>query len=219
MTARAAGIRATVEFPQAVPCPIAAAARETGSVIDRVWSSVTPNGEATSVSEFLVSAEAPPSMDGLTPVLSLGRTHLLRAEHGDGPGCPCQLLGRHGCAVQQYSVRPESLRLVFHAVDYPELQAVVNDLLERFPAADVKRLLRDPDSGTGGDVVPVDRGRLTDRQLQVLQTAYRMGYFDRPRAANATEVADELDIDGSTFSEHLRAAEGKVLADLLEEGP
>lgn len=42
-----------------------------------------------------------------------------------------------------------------------------------------------------------------------------MGYFERPRRANATEVADVLDINPSTFSEHLAAAESKLIEDVL----
>ena len=43
-----------------------------------------------------------------------------------------------------------------------------------------------------------------------------MGYFERPKGANATDVADELGINRSTFSEHVSAAERKILTDVLE---
>jgi predicted DNA binding protein len=49
----------------------------------------------------------------------------------------------------------------------------------------------------------------------VLETAHEMGYFERPRRANGTEVAAALDIDPSTFSEHLAAAQRKLLRDVL----
>ena len=68
------------------------------------------------------------------------------------------------------------------------------------------------------DVVFVDRGKLTDRQHEVLRTAYDMGYFERPRGANATEVAASLDINPSTFTEHLLSAQRKLLGDVLEDG-
>ena len=62
----------------------------------------------------------------------------------------------------------------------------------------------------------VNRGKLTDRQREVLQTAYKMGYFERPKRANATEIAAELDISQSTFTEHLVTAQRKILEDVLE---
>ena len=61
----------------------------------------------------------------------------------------------------------------------------------------------------------VDRGRLTDRQREVLQTAYDMGYFDHPKRANASEVAAALDISPSTFTEHLAVAQQKILEAIL----
>jgi hypothetical protein len=67
------------------------------------------------------------------------------------------------------------------------------------------------------DLVPVDRGRLTERQAEVLSTAYEMGYFEYPRDSNATEVAAELGIRPSTFTEHLSAAQSKLLEDLVGE--
>ena len=72
------------------------------------------------------------------------------------------------------------------------------------------------DGEDDGALVPVDVGRLTDRQREVLETAYGMGYFEYPRGANASEVAGELGIEPSTLAEHLAAAQSKLLAELLE---
>jgi hypothetical protein len=51
----------------------------------------------------------------------------------------------------------------------------------------------------------------------VLRTAHEMGYFGYPREANATAVADALDVGVSTFTEHLAAAQRTVFDDLLPE--
>lgn len=58
----------------------------------------------------------------------------------------------------------------------------------------------------GDDYTP-----LTDRQQQVLELAFQMGYFERPRGKNAEELATMLNISRSTFTQHLRAAEQKIL--------
>jgi len=65
--------------------------------------------------------------------------------------------------------------------------------------------------------VPVDLEKLTDRQREVLETAYEMGYYQYPRGANASEVADALDICPSTLAEHLAAAQTKLLDDVLAD--
>jgi hypothetical protein len=64
--------------------------------------------------------------------------------------------------------------------------------------------------------VPVDLERLTDRQREVVETAYRMGYFEYPRETNASGVAAELGIEPSTLAEHLAAAQSKLLGAVLD---
>lgn len=54
--------------------------------------------------------------------------------------------------------------------------------------------------------------RLTDRQREVLCTAYEAGFYDQPRGATAGAVADELEISGATFSQHRRTAERKLVS-------
>lgn len=213
-----AGIRATVSFAAPVGCPLAAVSAAAGTAVDRAATSVPPP-ETASVTDFAVGAVEgfDPETDvdaDLTPLFSHGSTEWYRVAHG-GYDCPCVLLGRHGCPVVRSVAREGGLTLVFHAADYDELQRAIGDLRERFPGADIERFVRSPATERSRDAVLVDRGKLTDRQLEVLETAREMGYFERPRRANATEVAAELDITASTLREHLAAAERKILDDLL----
>ncbi|QLG29737.1 GAF domain-containing protein (plasmid) [Halorarum halophilum] len=59
--------------------------------------------------------------------------------------------------------------------------------------------------------------RLTDRQLEVLRTAYLNEYFEWPRGNTGEEIADLLGITQPTFNNHLRVAERKLLTMLLGE--
>lgn len=61
--------------------------------------------------------------------------------------------------------------------------------------------------------------RLTDRQLEVLETAYSAGFFARPREKTGEEVAELLGISAPTFHEHFRVAERKLLEVLFDRGP
>jgi predicted DNA binding protein len=63
------------------------------------------------------------------------------------------------------------------------------------------------------------RERATDRQWEVLRTAYRHGYFDRPREHSGEEIAEMLDISSATFSQHLRTALYNVLSVAIEDSP
>ncbi|WP_254763399.1 bacterio-opsin activator domain-containing protein [Natrinema marinum] len=53
--------------------------------------------------------------------------------------------------------------------------------------------------------------RLTDRQRTVLRTAHLSDYFASPRGSTSEEVAETLDIAGSTMLYHLRRAEQKLV--------
>ncbi|MEF8812326.1 MAG: helix-turn-helix domain-containing protein [Halovenus sp.] len=59
---------------------------------------------------------------------------------------------------------------------------------------------------------------LTDRQVEVLQTAYDSGFYDVPRECSADDVAAELDVDSSTVVEILQRAERNLLATHLSGG-
>ena len=208
------GIRATVEFSTPGVCPIVELSGSAGTTIESVSTNVCPAGCAESVTEFSMDAECDPEAD-VTPIFSDGSTARYRLTHGDGVDCPCECLGRFGCPVTRYVARDGRLTLSFYATDYDQLRSIVADLRERFPGVDIKRFVRSPTGDQPRDGVLFDRSKLTTRQLEVLETAYERGYFERPRRTNATDIAAELDISPSTFREHLAAAESKILADLL----
>jgi PAS domain S-box-containing protein len=60
---------------------------------------------------------------------------------------------------------------------------------------------------------------LTDRQLTALRTAYHSGYFEWPRDVSGEGVAETMDITRATFHQHLREAQRKLTAALLEDNP
>jgi DNA-binding CsgD family transcriptional regulator len=64
-----------------------------------------------------------------------------------------------------------------------------------------------------GRTRPVDD--LTDRQREVIETAWEMGYYEVPKQVSSEEIAAELDLDPSTVAEHLQRAERNLLGQLL----
>ncbi|PSP81658.1 DNA-binding protein [Halobacteriales archaeon QS_4_69_225] len=57
---------------------------------------------------------------------------------------------------------------------------------------------------------------LTDRQLEVFETAVEEGYYDVPRQATHKDIADNLGCAPSTVDEHLRKAESRVVTGLIQ---
>ncbi|QGA81481.1 helix-turn-helix domain-containing protein [Halomicrobium sp. LC1Hm] len=57
---------------------------------------------------------------------------------------------------------------------------------------------------------------LSQRQRDALETAHRLGYYERPRGATHEDVADELGCAPATASEHLQKAEATVVEAVLD---
>lgn len=56
---------------------------------------------------------------------------------------------------------------------------------------------------------------LTERQREILDTAYEMGYYQVPRGVSTKDVAAIVDLDPSTVAEHLQRAERNLLDSVL----
>ncbi|MFC4249414.1 helix-turn-helix domain-containing protein [Natribaculum luteum] len=98
-----------------------------------------------------------------------------------------------------------------------------------FDEGDARALLRDLEDDRHVDVLaktaiaeqqiphsmlaPVDQlfEGLTDRQLAALQLALESGYYEQPRQTSLRELAGRTAVARSTYEEHLRKAENKLL--------
>jgi predicted DNA binding protein len=52
---------------------------------------------------------------------------------------------------------------------------------------------------------------ITERQLAALQLALERGYYEQPRKTSLRDLADQTAVARSTYEEHLRKAENKLL--------
>lgn len=214
------GIRAEVKVDASGSCPITTAAQEMGSPIVSISTGVNPEAPAEVTEEFMVDPDGDQSVsdydEEFTQVFTYGRKQVYRFERPRRQDCPCDLVETFDVPVVDVHTRDGTLYLVFHAVDIEQLRAVVDALHEQFPNVDVQRLLHSTDDRDDNDLVFLDRGELTERQREVIETASEMGYFEHPKGANAGEVAAELGISPSTFTEHLAAAQTKLHEAILE---
>lgn len=78
-----------------------------------------------------------------------------------------------------------------------------------------KRLHVQPLLNTRSVAVPALLSGITDRQLDALLLAARHGMYDTPRATTAAAIADAVGLSRSTFEEHLRKAENKLVHNLV----
>ncbi|MFB6153410.1 MAG: helix-turn-helix domain-containing protein [Halodesulfurarchaeum sp.] len=210
------GIRAELSFDAVAACRIASITGRHDIETQSISRSLAPDsGRVTE--EFTVDAEVPIPDEDLEEVFSYGDQSVYRFQRErDGP-CPCHDVEQFGSPVVDVRTEGETLHLAVHVEDIDTLQEVVRHVRDRYPEVSVDRLVESKPEGETEDLVLVDRGDLTRRQREVLETAHRLGYFDHPKGANAGEVADELGITTSTFTEHLAAAQSKLLSAILAE--
>lgn len=57
---------------------------------------------------------------------------------------------------------------------------------------------------------------LTDRQREVMVAAYRHGYYDLPKGISSVRLSERVALSKPTMLEHLRKAEGRLLAEIME---
>jgi len=123
---------------------------------------------------------------------------------------------RAGGSLRTATVCPDDTRLVVEIPADADVRDMVDHIQREHPNVDfVAQRERDHEVSAVGRPDGVI-GRLTDRQREVLEAAYRAGYFAWPRTSTAEEVAESLNLTSATLHGHLRKAEETILTKLFE---
>jgi predicted DNA binding protein len=211
-TVAASSVRVELVVGHPEECPVAAVSEECDATVSGVSRCCDCTGDAA-VTEFTVTGDQPERPD-LDPVFTTESGTRYRDQGAECRDCAVSVLGTLDCPVTEIRAEHGDLHLVFYARGMDQVRDIVAAARESYDDVRVKQLTT---SGSLGKRDPVlfDADRLTDRQQEVLLTAYEMGYFAHPKEANATEVADALDIAPSTLAEHLAAAQRKLVGALV----
>lgn len=215
------GIRAEVKIQSPPDCPVvsvSAAADASGKSVTRA----DDDGQ-TVTEEFVLDGELPADLGtdsegepDIREVFSYGSRQVLRFDRDQTAPCPCEAIEQFDCPLLDVYAHNNNLVLVFHVPSIDRLQEILAELQHNWSDVSVHRLIRSGDDRSGDELVLIDRSRLTERQSEVLETAHEMGYFEHSNGANATEVAEEMGITPATFSEHLAAAQQKLLTSVVD---
>lgn len=210
------GIRVELAVDSPGACPVASVSEEAGTTVTDVARSAPLDDQGQIVEEFTADGgvRAVESRGDVNEVFSGGDGARYRFER-QREGCVCETVEEFACPVADVRAESGQLLLTFHAPDVDRIRAIVTRLKELYSDVSLRSLRRDGETDPS-DSVLVDRSRLTERQREVLETAIEMGYFQYPKGANASEVAEALDISVSTFAEHLAAAQTKLLDTILD---
>lgn len=127
-------------------------------------------------------------------------------------------LAEHGAHVKQATAENGTSRFVVEVASDAHVRALVTRVRNEFPdtCLDAKREHDRPIDRA--DRIPQSAvENLTDRKQEILEAAYRAGYFDWPRESTAQEIAETLDITPPTLHAHLRKAEDTILGELFDQ--
>ena len=205
------GVRAEFVFERPESCPVATASETAdGSLREVSW---TTQRDGTVTEQFTSSDE--PGDDEFEEVFDYGSQRVYEFDREEDDPCICEFIESAIGPVAESYATDGNLHVTIHAGDVERLRELLGDLNQRFDGVRIEYLVQGREQAEESELIPVDMRRLTDRQREVLRTAHEMGYFEYPRGANASEVAAALDIEPSTFTEHLNAAQSKLLEDLL----
>ncbi|AHG01784.1 hypothetical protein HALLA_00405 (plasmid) [Halostagnicola larsenii XH-48] len=128
---------------------------------------------------------------------------------------PEGLLAERGGRVLDTAADHGRVTVTVVCPDDRDVNALSSALEERYPDASVGSIQsnRHPtNTTTVGDLL----ASMTDKQLQAIELAYHSGYFERPREHNTTEIASKFGVSRATFTQHLRAAERKLLSRVFD---
>ncbi len=124
-------------------------------------------------------------------------------------------IATEGVRVSSVSADPTDELVTVIGGDRSAVSAAVDALTALFDGATVLAKRAEGAGDTGADR-PLEM--LTDRQREILRTAYNRGYYDQPKGINGQALAELFDISHSTVHEHLSAAERKVMQAAVGEG-
>lgn len=164
---------------------------------------------------FVTALEALSQVENARHVASYDDEHLLEVRYANTR--LLSSLAEYGGRIRRATATAGSCRVVVEVPSALDVRSVVQTVEREHPSATlVAQRTTDRETTTYADIESAFADRLTDRQQTAIEVAYLAGYFEWPRASSAEAVADAMDIGPSTFTQHLRAAERKLFAALLD---
>jgi PAS domain S-box-containing protein len=125
-------------------------------------------------------------------------------------------LSNRGLILRRLSADHTGSQVTVEVPRMSDARQAVDLVLSQYDDA---QLLAKRESSTSSDSMRTMPGNiletLTTRQREVIETAYRCGYFDSPRRANGQEIAEMFGFSNPTFHQHVREAEKKLFETLL----
>lgn len=166
-----------------------------------------PVDEVLAVREEFVAVEALSHIDATDE-------HIFRATLG-GKTVAATLL-RCGGLPREVVASAESTRVVVRTPQELDVRVYLDRIRETYPETTLVSRRTVDSEPTTPDINAALAANLTERQREVLLTAYRCGFFESPRETTGAELAGLLNISQPTLTHHLREAQRRLFEAIYE---
>lgn len=126
------------------------------------------------------------------------------------------LLDDHGTVLTGLTADGEELGLRLRPSTEAMARSLVEAVRERYAEVDLQSYRQDAEPPSPNSFAADLEERLTDRQLSALVRASEGGFFEWPHEVSGDKLADAMGVSRSTFHQHLRTAERKLVEAFLE---
>lgn len=194
-----------------------------GGTMELTW--MTPGQGDTFVQYYVVSGMDPEAVEAFvadTP--EIGSVEIMTQEE-ETFHCRFEVLestiarpvGEYGGDLRSIEAADGTAQVRIHLAPNADVRSVIEGLGTDHESIELlARRETDRPAPTTETARSAIEDRLTDRQREALHTAYIAGFFEWPRGHSGEEIAATMNISQSTFLQHLRAAERKLLSVLLD---
>lgn len=129
-----------------------------------------------------------------------------------------KVLAEQGTMIETLHIDAGQGRLELEVPSAVDPRSVVDLIREAYPDSElVVSRERERPSTTKREFIAELDAELTDRQRMALELAYVTGYYDRSRSITGDELAERMDISRTSYHNHRRAAERKVVGQFLND--
>jgi len=125
-------------------------------------------------------------------------------------------LADHGAIFREATADPTTTTLVIDIPESINVQTITQLIRETFAGVEL-RAKQTLDRTAEHNLYSEFLDSVTERQLEVIRTAYYSGFFESPRENTGEEVAETLGISPPAFYQHARTVQRKLFAALFEE--
>ncbi|MDS0257796.1 helix-turn-helix domain-containing protein [Haloarcula sp. S1CR25-12] len=162
-----------------------------------------PDTDAETVADAVTTVQ---HVDSVVTVADDDRYELLARE----PTVVGRLM-RHGARLGEVRVADDEMELTVVLAAETDVRTFIDQTAEFCEGVQLTARRERPSPTHRGGVRDSLEAQLTDRQLEVLRTAYSSGFFEWPRTTTGEGVAEMLDVSQPTVNRHLRVSQRKLL--------